>query len=194
MNDCIVINVLDLIEAIGEDKVHDILFDFSCPKNNEIEHFVKENAIDFSKRKISVTHLVFNENGELSGIFTLTHKALEISNSKLSGTSRRKIERYAQLNESSDSYIISAFLIAQFGKNYNSSANNNFSGDVLMENAMKILCRVQRDIGGGVIYLECEDKPKLLSFYQNKRNCFRVFGERDSAVDGKHYIQLLRFF
>ena len=51
-----------------------------------------------------------------------------------------------------------------------------------------------RDIGGGVVYLECEDKPQLCSFYQNDNNCFRVFGERYSEKEQIKYIQLLRFF
>ena len=37
---------------------------------------------------------------------------------------------------------------------------------------------VQREIGGGVVYLECEEKPELLNFYQNEKNRFRKFGER----------------
>ena len=50
-------NILDLIYAIGEDEVTQILSDFSCPKNPEIENFVKKNAINFAKQKISVSIL-----------------------------------------------------------------------------------------------------------------------------------------
>lgn len=38
MNGCVVINVLDLIETVGEEKAFNILSSFSCPKNEEIEH------------------------------------------------------------------------------------------------------------------------------------------------------------
>lgn len=39
-----------------------------------------------------------------------------------------------------------------------------------------------------------EDRPKLLVFYENEQNRFRVFGERYSDKDQVKYIQLLRLF
>jgi len=188
------INILDIIDAIGEESVNLILSDFSCPKNGEIENFVRKSAVGFAKRKISVTHLVMDVQGRLVAIFSLTHKAVKIQEEVLSSALKKKIKRYAQLDEETGSYMVSAFLIAQFGKNYMEDTEKLLSGNSLMDNAMDILTAVQRDIGGGVVYLECEDKPQLLSFYQNENNCFRVFGERYSEVDQVKYIQLLRFF
>ena len=126
--------------------------------------------------------------------FTLTHKAIELSNKNLSVSVRKKIERYAQLNEETNNYMISAFLIAQFGKNYADGNNLRLDGDSLMESAISVLEAVQHEVGGGIVYLECEEKPCLLSFYQNPRNIFRIFGERYSKEDNTKYIQLLRFF
>jgi len=39
MNNHSVINILDLLDAVGEDEVKNILSDFSCPKNQEIEDY-----------------------------------------------------------------------------------------------------------------------------------------------------------
>jgi hypothetical protein len=89
MNDYTIVNILDMIDAVGEDNVKRFLSDFSCPKNKEIENFLRENAIDFAKRKMSITHLVIDEQGELIAIFTLTHKAIEISDAGLSSTLRK---------------------------------------------------------------------------------------------------------
>ena len=194
MNAYTTVNVLDMIDVIGEDRVNQILSDFSCPKNDEIENFIKKNAIDFAKRKMSITHLVMDENGKLAAIFALTHKAVKIKDEILSSTLRKRIKRYAQLDEDTSSYMVSAFLIAQFGKNYEEREGESVNGNSLMDDAMDILAAVQHDVGGGVVYLECEDKPQLLSFYQNDNNFFRVFGERYSEVDQTKYIQLLRFF
>ena len=85
-------------------------------------------------------------------------------------------------------------MIAQFGKNYADGKNLELNGDSLMESSMNVLKAVQREVGGGIVYLECEDKPQLISFYQNPQNAFRVFGERYSDSDNTKYIQLLRFF
>jgi hypothetical protein len=173
-----------------------VLSDFSCPKNQEIEHFVKHNALDFSKRKMSITYLVVDEQGRLAAIFALTHKAIRIMNASLSGTARKKIQRFAQLNENADSYMLSAFLIAQLGKNdrYVRESGEEISGDELMNMTMHILKSVQREVGGGIVYLECEEKPKLLAFYKKESNGFREFDERASKSDQTNYIQLMRFF
>ena len=190
------VNILDLIDAVGEDEVNRILSDFSCEKNAEIETFVKRNAVEFAKRKMSITYLLLDENGDLVAIFALTHKAIKIPDGLLSSNSRRKIQRYAQINvdDKNKSYTASAFLIAQFGKNFTDNRNLKVDGNSLMKSAMEVLLYVQHRIGGGVVYLECEDKPKLLEFYQNEENRFKKFGERESDVDNTKYIQLLRFF
>lgn len=46
-----VLNVLDFMDVIGEDSLRTVLSEFSCPKNLEIEEFMRKNAIEFAKRK-----------------------------------------------------------------------------------------------------------------------------------------------
>lgn len=186
------VNILDMIDAIGEEELQLILSDFSCTKNLEIEHFVRKNAIEFAKRKISITYLVIDEESRIVGIFTLTHKAVQLLDAGLTGTVRKKIQRHARLDEATDSYILSAFLIAQFGKNYQYEESNALKGNELMDMTIAILKEIQRQIGGGVVYLECEDKPQLLSFYQNQENRYQVFGDRYSERDSVKYIQLMK--
>ena len=75
-----VINILDMIDSVGEDAVSAALSKFSCLKNLEIEDFIRNNAIDFAKKKMSITYLVYGDNGKIAGIFTLTHKAFKLHN------------------------------------------------------------------------------------------------------------------
>lgn len=189
-----VINILDMLETIGEGELSSILFDFSCPMNPEIEHFIHNNAIEFAKRKMSITHLVFDGDARLVAYFTLTHKPSSVDGRVLSKTSRKKLEMHARLDESIQAYSVSAYLIAQFGKNYGVDGGHSISGDELMDMAFDVLERVQRHIGGGVVFLECEDNPALLKFYQNDHNRFRLFGERYSEREQVKYLKLLRFF
>lgn len=186
------VNILDMVDAIGEEELQLILSDFSCPKNQEIEHFVRKNAIEFAKRKMSITYLVIDEESRIEGIFTLTHKAVQLLDAGLTGTVRKKIQRHARLDEATDSYILSAFLVAQFGKNYQYGESNALKGNELMDITIVTLKEIQRQIGGGVVYLECEDKPQLLSFYQNKENRYQIFGDRYSERDAVKYIQLMK--
>lgn len=189
-----VINILDMLESVGEDELKNILSDFSCPKNQEIEHFIHKNAIEFAKKKISVTHLVFDEDAQLIAYFTLTHKPSVVDGKILSKTSRKKLEMYSKLDESLHAYSVSAYLIAQFGKNCSVDGRQVITGNELMDMAFDVLERVQHQIGGGVVFLECEDNPVLLKFYQNDHNRFRLFGERYSEQEGMKYMKLLRFF
>ena len=89
--------------------VNAALSKFSCSKNPEIENFVRKNAIDFAKKKMSITYLVYGDNGKIPGIFTLTHKALELRNDVLSNTTRKKVQRHSRLDESTNSFNVSAF-------------------------------------------------------------------------------------
>ena len=42
MNEYKVFNILDMVEAIGETNLKELLSDFCCPKNEEIQQFVRE--------------------------------------------------------------------------------------------------------------------------------------------------------
>lgn len=186
------INILDLLESVPEKEISDALLSFKCAKNEEIESYIHKNAIDFSKRKISVTHLVLDDKANIVGYFTLTHKPARIPADLLSNTSIKKIEKYAKIDEGTNSYDASAFLIAQFGKN--SNVDSSLSGDEMMDMAISVLLKAQRQIGGGIVFLECENKENLLNFYQNENNRFVPYGERFSEKENITYKQLLRLF
>ena len=44
-----VVNILDMIESLGEKRVVDVLQQFSCAKNLEIEKFVKNNLTIYNR-------------------------------------------------------------------------------------------------------------------------------------------------
>ena len=198
MSECIAVNIQDILKAIGEEKLQRLLSDFSSPLNEEVEDFVRNKSIEFAKKKLSITYLVIRktDSGEkvLTGIFTLAHKAVEVTNTDISNTAHRKLLRYAKLDEETDKYNVSAFLIAQFGKNNSVPEKWKISGNELMDLAFEILKHVQYYVGGGVVYLDCEDIDKVIRFYQSDYNRFKMFGERFSEIEGKRYLQLLRFF
>ncbi len=188
-----IVNLLDLLQKASLDDVHDFLCTFSCPLNVEIEDFIKNKSIDFSRQKISITHLVLNEQDELAAFFSLTQRSIDVGCDKLSATMRKKLMRHGIYNADTNSIQACAYLIAQLGKNSNSAVHDCPSGDALMEMAFSVLVKVQHNIGGGVAFLECEDRPKLLDFYRNAHNNFQVYGERETD-DGLKYHQLMHIF
>ena len=196
MNDCLIVNILDLTETIGENEVKNILSEFTCPKNEEIESFLRKNAIELAKRKMSITYLVFSndENQYFLGYFTLTHKSSLVPLETLSKTNQKKLSMHSKLDETTQKYDVSAFLIAQFGKNYAVENGKFISGNELMDFVFVSLKNVQHLIGGGIAFLECEEKDKLLNFYTSEHNRFKIYGKRFSEKEQKFYIQLLRLF
>ena len=106
-------------------------------------------------------------------------------------TMKKKLKRFANPSDFDDSLSLSAFLIDQLGKNYAVGIKAP-SGLELMDFAIDILKKAQHLIGGGVVYVECENKEKLLEFYQNDENRFYKFGKRFSLKDNIEYTRLLK--
>lgn len=198
-----VVNLGVLIEELGEDTAKRILSNFSCPLNRDVEFFAKHKAIDFAKNGWAQTHLVFasyQKEWVLVGYFALSNKYIKISARRLgkaSGTLRKRIRKFATYDTELKSYILSAPLIAQLGKNYTDNYNRLITGDELLNEACNKIGKIQIDLGGRFAYLECEDKPKLTEFYET--NGFCAFDCRDldrdetDKMDGSYLVQMLKY-
>lgn len=77
-----------------------VLNNFSCPLNMDVGHFLKDNALEFTKKNQSITHLVFDRNlTSLAGYFTLAIKPISVQLDKISKTSAKKLSRVSTFNE-----------------------------------------------------------------------------------------------
>ena len=181
-------------EELGEDDLRQVLSEFSCEKNPDVERFAKEQSIEFAKKQQSVTYLVFStEDAELVGYFAITIKPITVNAESFSNTIKKKLARVSELNEQNHTYNMAAYLIAQLGKNYNNGANDRITGEELLGLAIKQLQQLQYLAGGMVVFLETLNEEKLLSFYQGKG--FQQFDSRlsESASHEPHeLIQLLK--
>ena len=179
---------------LGEDRLIQQISEFSCPKNPDVEHFLKKNAVEFTKKSQSVTYLVFSLSSmKLVGYFTIALKPLTVRGETVSNTVKRKLLRISELDERSDTYTMSAYLIAQLGKNYTDGRDKEITGKELVELAWRVVEEIQYMGGGMVTFLEAENEEKLLTFYRNNR--FSQFDTRQttSIADEPHeLVQLLR--
>lgn len=168
--------------------------------NLDIEEFLHCKAIEFSKFGVAKTHLVFasyKDNYEIAGYFSLAGSKSFVISAKSKAVSRRikdRIKRFGTYNADLRQYRIPAPLIGQIGKNANFP--NLISGDELLQLACDKIKQVQLDVGGKFAYLECENIPRLVEFYQ--RNGFVLFGERELDADEKNLktqtlLQLLKY-
>ena len=53
-----IISLEDIYESIGEEKLKEILNEFECDLNKDVEYFIKEKAIQFVKLGIAKTFLI----------------------------------------------------------------------------------------------------------------------------------------
>ncbi len=165
---------------LGEDELLQILSEFSCPLNPDVERFLKYSSIEFTKKNQSVTYLVFSvADGKLLGYFTLALKPLTVRGETVSNTVKRKLLRVSELDKKSDTYTMSAYLIAQLGKNYSENDGKMITGAELLGLAWNKIKATQYMFGGMVTFLEAENEEKLLSFYRDNR--FSQFDTRQTA-------------
>lgn len=199
MIDYRVSNLNWMLEELGENRVSEILSDFSCPLNGDVEYFLHKKAIIFAKNGFSQTHLVFAPHEArlvLVGYFTLANKYIAISGKALSETTRKRICKFATYDSDSRRYCMATPLIAQLGKNYRNGYNELITGDELLQIACQKVQRTQLELGGKFVYLECEDKQVLKRFYQ--RNGFCIFDSRrldadERHLDGECLLQLIKY-
>ncbi len=183
LNDVTVLNIREYLSSaddkeLGEDNLQQILSDFLCDQNQDVERFLKEQSIAFTKKNQSVTYLVFtNDDATLVGYYTLTIKPITINAASFSNTVKRKIARVSELDEENGTYTLSAYLIAQLGKNYQNEANRKITGAQLLNAAIDTIKELQYMAGGMVVFLEAEDNEKLMHFYEVE-NGFKQFDVR----------------
>ncbi len=181
-------------EEAGEPALAELLSGFYCPKNPDVEQFLKKSAIEFTKKNQSVTYLVVSaEDVRLLGYFTLALKPLTVRGETVSNTMKRKLLRISELDEKSDTYIMSAYLVAQLGKNFSESGGTEITGAELLKLAWDKIKEIQYLGGGVVTFLEAENEERLLSFYRDNR--FSQFDTRQTASDTDEpheLVQLLR--
>lgn len=188
-------------ESLGENAVKGILSSFSCPLNPDVEHFLKNVAIEFSKQSISSTYLImasFKNTYVLAGYYTLANKIFCIDKDSLPNRKwKSRMAKFGQFDKAIQRYTISAPLIGQLGKNYANGYDKLITGDELLKLALDKVKEMQYIVGGKIVYLECEQKEPLIDFYS--RNGFVNFGlrplDRDetSKLSGESLVQMLKY-
>ncbi len=160
-----------------------------------MEKFLQEQSVDFTKKNQSVTYIVLSpEEGRIVGYFTLTIKPISVNGEKFSNTVKRKLSRVSEQDMDNGNYQLSAYLIAQLGKNFHNGLNEKITGQQLLGLAVEKIKELQYMAGGMVVFLETQNEEKLLHFYE-RQNGFKRFDTREvkhSAEEPRCLIQLLK--
>lgn len=194
-----IVNLKLILDQFGEERTKAILSEFSCPKNHDVEAFLRQKAIEFAKQGIAGTNLVLasrEKRTEIVGYFSLSNKIITVNPGKVGRKTRDRLKRFGRYDDALKVYSISAPLIGQLGKNYRDGLDKLITGDELLQIACDRLCVIQRELGGRFVYLECEDDRKLRAFYE--RNKFFEFDRRQLDADetdlkGTYLLQMMRY-
>lgn len=194
-------NLRDLLAELGEERTSEILSAFECPLNLDVQSFLREKAILFSKHGYASTYLVFaSYQGSvvLVGYYALAMKAVVIKGSLLSSQWRGRLRRFAFYDSDLKQFTLSLPLIGQLGKNYAHHYDRLISGDDLLGIACETVREIQLMSSGKMVYLECEDVLPLTSFYE--RNGFFRFANRNLDGDERdlsqtpYLVQMIKYF
>ena len=194
-------NLRDLLAELGEERTSEILSAFECPLNPDVQSFLREKAILFSKHGYASTYLVFASYQGcvvLIGYYALAMKAVVIKGSLLSSQWRGRLRRFAFYDSDLKQFTLSLPLIGQLGKNYAHHYDRLISGDDLLGIACETVREIQLMSSGKMVYLECEDVLPLTSFYE--RNGFFRFANRNLDGDERdlsqtpYLVQMIKYF
>lgn len=163
----VITSIDELMELYdGDQSKIDFLFsNFSCVKNNDVEKYLKNTAIEHNKQSITKTYLIIEVNDNNTSIkvvafFTLLNKVVKIKSSKISKSQLRKLQKFSLLD--TENIYIPTFFIAQLGKN---DSEENFSGIDILDIIDDTFKKYKTIINGKTIFLHSINAEKVSKFY-----------------------------
>ena len=149
----------------GEELFRKEVRDYSCPPNEDVEHFLKQTALNNQHMGISRTNLIYEsdkQNPLLLGYYSLALQFLDLSNIS-SKSMRKKITGFKRENKLG----AAVYLIGQLGKNFNNHANHLITGREIFMLAMQDILEARKNVGGRIVVAECKNEEHLRNFYAN---------------------------
>lgn len=166
-------------QQIGKSEIDNILSDFSCPLNPDVESFIHYKAYDFERIGLARTYLVFAQlDSGLTywvAVYVLGQSDVELA-SDLKPKHRKKMlgTSYPVGNN------IKTLLIGQLAKNYTNGYNQYISGDTLMGLVFSRIKDIHTTFPSVVTHIDCKDEPHLRAYYE--KHGFHLFKKIDDML------------
>lgn len=133
---------------------------FYCPKNSDVESFLKNKAVLFDKTHNARTYVIINDEAKLLAYFALSFKEVLLP-LDLPKTQIKDIDGISK-----NAKFSRGFLLGQVGKNF--FDGNDIKISDIFDEIYRVLIKSQGLIGGRVLFLECLNNNKLKELYQNQ--------------------------
>ena len=166
----------DIIKNFGKETAKEVLSDFSCPLNKDVEVFAHKKAIDFEIAGISRTYLVVAQEGEeihgICALYSIAPKSLYIEGNFSAARKRKLFGTTFTVGNP-----INAILIGQLSKNFKNGRDKYITGEILMSLIVDCIKKVDILIPSVSVYVECEDNEKIRRYYE--RFGFELLGKNE---------------
>ncbi|WP_294428369.1 hypothetical protein [uncultured Treponema sp.] len=186
----------EILSYSDGEQFFNLLADSFSSLNADVEFFLKNKAVQSTKLRTSVTYIISKDISDseidFAGYFTLASKILRIPQAGLSNSEKKTLKLYSHFDETNDTYNCPAILLAQFGRNFNPNSQS-ITGQDLMEITLTQVRFIQSLIGGRTVFLECENKTKLIDFYQT-HNFKLLDTPAHLSKNNKELFQMYRIF
>lgn len=156
-----VVPLLNLIQKLNKEEINELLSNFACPLDKNIEEFVRMKAYDFEYHDLSRTYLIYNKK-ELCGIFSLAMSEVNINKNL---TRKQKLDLFGTTY--SLGKRIPAHLIGQISKNFAYGRNDLITGEQILDYAKNYVIVANDMTPAPMIRVDCAKKDVLSAFYEN---------------------------
>lgn len=186
------VELRDLLKELNEPKLIDYLSDFKNSLDEDVNNYLIKFAINYEKQYIARTTLLFDENDNLVGYFSLGTNVIFYDKNieKLTGYEKTK-EAYEHMNLFENNYH-PIYKLIMIGKN-ESAMFNNFLHYTFENFIWKRLAEASKYVGINVIYLDCV-KGQLSDMYSKEGfEEFETISSEDSEDSMVRMLQVLKF-
>ena len=163
-----------LIDEMKEgNELIELLSSFSCEKDEDIEYFLHNRAIEFEKLSKARTYLVLDQeqlknkekNLIIYGYISIALKILSVPQ-EMSNRMRKELDGFSAKIYGEQISDFPCYLIGQLSKNSNVKSEE-ISGKQLIDFAGDIIATSVEAVGGRYMMIECRNEEKLIQFYKN---------------------------
>lgn len=170
-------------ETHGSAHLYDALRSFRCCRDEDIEHFLQEKAVEFLRRNWCPVYLLVDEQAfdagriKIDAYFTLSHKTLIPA-----AASKTTIKDASGFKSSQSIHFV---LIGQLGK-YMVRAEDqsvlaaDISSEEILDRALEIVQMASALIPCRCVLVECSDNEKVHKVYTD-------YGFKFFQFDGEHH-------
>lgn len=173
------ISLYDLInQKVGEKAIKEILSDFSCPLNEDVDYFIHYKAYDFERVGLARTYLVYaliDDKPILVAFYSLGQSNVVISEDLSKNMKKKIFGTTYPIGKN-----IKTLLIGQLSKIFYNGYNQYIAGDILMGLVFEKIKEIHLLFPSVVIHIDCRNDIHLKRFYEKMG--FQLFKENGDML------------